>query len=121
MMASLYKPQVLLSIIFITLFSFISAQETSNLREGNTSIIAKEKSNVYNYKFEDAIRSIFKEYEGIDDIYKIESDCPRLNLEMDYHEAEIQFVNETFKWIENRKTKYYKAYKVISTELNNLN
>lgn len=122
MKVKLTKPRLNFSILFIFFFTYVSAQDTNNERPINPSSISLEKNDkidVYNYKYENTLISIFKEEEGIQDIYQVEKDCPRINQKINFREAEIQFINDVNIWITEKKAKYPKAFIVITSELNN--
>ena len=122
MKVKLTKPRLNFSILFIFFFTYVSAQDTNNERPINPSSISLEKNDkidVYNYKYENTLISVFKEEEGIQDIYQVEKDCPRIDQKINFREAEIQFINDVNIWITENKAKYPKAFIVITSELNN--
>lgn len=120
MTTNFLRLKFLFVIIFISLFAFASAQENSSDSSSN-STKEIEVSDTYNFKYENALKNIFKEHEGIEDIYTLEPNCPKFNLNIDITNAEKQFIKEVGLWIKEVKTKYPKAYKFISKELSNIN
>lgn len=115
------NPRLTFSIIFLIFSVLASAQEANNERSINPSSIISEKNDktdIYNYKYENALISIFKEEEGIEDIYQVEKDFPKIDQKMDFKDAEIKFINEINAWITENKTKYTKAFTVITKDLN---
>lgn len=115
------NPRLTFSIIFLIFSVLASAQEANNERFINPSSIISEKNDktdIYNYKYENALISIFKEEEGIEDIYQVEKDFPKIDQKMDFKDAEIKFINEINAWITENKTKYTNAFTVITKELN---
>lgn len=117
----LSNPRIHFSILFLLLVAFVSAQDSSNQRGIDSSFVSIKKSlkiDTYDYKYENALISVFKEHEGIEDIYLIEKDCPKINQKIEFREAEIQFTNEIHIWISEKKAKYPNAYITITSELN---